>query len=365
MRALAIKKDPNSAAYGTNKTLFDQVGGGGLSGTFPTPDNTWTWLPLRDGTGQADKGIAVADRDDYVFGGLGTLPPRANRSDPRLTATTIATLAALRALIPPFISSPGTPTGTAPAVITTKFGAPSDSKRLNALLAALYRDGQLDELTGMAISGLQIDLPSDGADGTIEIDAGWGLYHLPVAEPGSPPTPDYSTVGDGFTVRDVAVYEGAVPTLIPCIAGVQINVANTMDSDDSRFCGNVASNVGGDGITRKVQYPDHNGRSRRTYTCQLRFSSPQPTRELDHLFQRPSKIVIEARAGKLATTPVADEMARFTFYASTISDGGAEPVQSTGPQTSQYTFRGSLDTSASPQKDFEVELTGATAVPNP
>lgn len=363
MRALAIKKDPNSAAYGTNKTLFDASTGGGLSGVFPTPDNTWTWLPVRDGTGQVDKNVTRADRDNYVFGGLGTLPPRANRSDPRLSATTIATLTALRALLAPFISAPGTPSGTAPAVITTKFGSPADPKRLNTLLAALYRDGQLDELTGLAIASLQIDLPADGTDGTVELN-GQGLYHLPVVEPGSPPTPDYSTVGDGMTVRDVAVYEGGTPTLIPCVAGVQINVENVMDTTDYRFCGNVASNVGGDGITRKVQYPDHNGRSRRTYTCQLQFSSPQPTRELDHLFQRPTKVVVEARAGKLATTPAADEMARFTFYSAPPTDGGADAIQTTGPQTSQYTFTGFLDQS-SPQKDFEVELTGTTAVPNP
>ncbi len=353
-RWLGLLKDTNSSTGGTNE---DALTGAALTAYQGSPN---IWVPAS--TAQANKGLQPGDRNNEVRGNRGQVSPIARRAEPELTFSSHAYLTLLRAIVPAWFSSDPTNTGTGPASINSKF-SPTPVLVPRALFATLLREGQTDRMSGLAVNTLNFDFGLDN-EATVEANL-LALYHEIVAT-SSPPTPswtgyDESTLLHGLQVK---AYDTGGVVAIPCVAGFTLSLDNNLSTDVvTRFCGgtNFVQRTDG-GVRRQISYPNQNKLRKRQVSGRIEFADVLPSRETAEIFSVPDKIVIEASAGPLGTTPPADGLMRITLYNAVWTGGGAEPLTDDSDQRSGFDFAGGLD---STNKDIEIEFVGAAAVANP
>lgn len=342
-------------------TTFDDL----ATDPIPVPNH---FVPVT--TAQVDPGLQQLNRDNEVRGRRGNTAPMSFASAPSLTFEGRAYPKLVRKLIRKALSGTPASTGVAPAAITSTVG-PIETGNLQALVAWLVREGQLDRLTGLVISELEFNFAID-EEGTVSVTAP-GLYHDaadtdnatdPNGDPAQAlPTPDYSGHDDTFMLRDATAYQGAAQVEIPELAGFGLTFNNGLIDDfRSRFRpGHNIEVADIDGITHKLWYPERHKIGAQAITGRLDFSDVQSDTELKRLFTHADKLVFEVAAGELDTTPAADEMLRFVCYKQVPTGGGADPIQREGDQVSSYEFTAYVS-EADSSKDFEAVLVGDQAL---
>lgn len=350
MRALGLAPDPNSATGGSS---YDDLA---TPGPVDFPDPT-LWLPPSDA--QVDPGLNRSDRNNYGFGRRGNSVGKPWSAAPTLTGTTLATPKNAKFIIPRALGTLAAPTGTAPAPITT-VASPKQSGVLPSVCATLIREEQTDRVSGLWFNTFELALPADG-EGTLQFGA-MGLYHEVSPSSGPDPTTDYSGNRDSYEIRTAKFYDGATGTdLIDCVSSTTISFGNALiDDARTRFCAgkNIIDKLDG-GRRYRLWYPDRNRLGPQTLSVTMDFGTVQPGRELERLFSIADKLVIEATAGPVGTTPASDDLIRFTFGEAIATGGGADPFRREGEQFSSYEYTGGIDEDGN---DLEVAFAGVSAV---
>ena len=355
-RWFGVSTDTNSTTGGTN---LDAAGA-----YPPTIADPTFFVPVNDGSGNVDANIQVRDRDNEVRGVRGLSSPQSFAADPTAGFSCRAYPSMLRKVVSTWMSSNPTNTGTAPAAITSKFAA-TTGQVPRALTGKLVREGQQDDFIGAAVDTVEMNFPVDQeGDMTVAMKP---LYTRPLVTASSA-TPSYTGMDDVFLLRDLVVTKGATPVTIPCVAGFGLTLDNGLiDEFRSRYCAgaNIESRTSAiDSVTRKLWWPTRNKLGRARITGRIDFGDPQPTWELERLFQEGDKLVATFTGGAAGTTPPSSELMRVTIYRRVITGGGAEPLQSfEQDQVSSYQFGAYLDPSSG--KDVEIEFVQGAAVPNP
>lgn len=357
MRYLALVDDPVAGG----STLEDLIAaGGGTDPSFETPD---IWVPVS--AAQVDPGLSNLDRNNEVRGTRAYAAPRSFASAPSMTFTSRVYPKINTPLLRDALSGAATPTGVAPAAISTTV-VPLQSGLLRAKQGILVREGQADRLTGLVVEELAYNFPVD-EEGSVDVTM-QALYHdaNPTGDVDDDlDTPDFGGYDETFMLRDVKAYVGPdAGTLIDCLAGFAFTWNNGLIDDfRSRFCAgrNIETTVL-DGVRHKVWYPSYHKLGPQAVTGTLTFGDVRPDRELRRLLMHADKLVVEFTAGPItpATTPAADEMMRLTFYKTVLTGGGADPLARDGDQVSAYEFTAYLDETTG--KDVEATFTGAAAV---
>jgi len=165
-------------------------------------------------------------------------------------------------------------------------------------------------------------------------------------------------------LRDAAAYTGTGLVEIPNLAGFGLTFNNGLRDDfKSRFQPNhnVETFIV-DGKQHKVWYPKRTKIGPQNVTGRIDLSDVDAAQELKRIARHAEKLVFEVAAGPLGTTPAADEMLRMIVYSHALTGGGPEPLQREGDQVASYEFSGYIDSSLSPEKDFEAVFVGATAL---
>jgi hypothetical protein len=353
MRALGIAPDPHSAVGGSTHDLLladdDPI-------AFPDPT---IWIPYQDGQGNIEPGESRSSRANYGFGKRGNRVDKPWSNSPSLTGTTLATPKMCRTIIPRALGEVVAPTGTAPAPITSTF-KPKQGGILPSICGRVIREGQTDDISGVWINTFALALPVDG-EGTLAF-AGPGLYHEVSETTGSDPTTDYSGNDYTYEIRSAKVYDGAAGTdLIECVSSLTFNYGNALvDDARTRFCAgkNVVDKLSG-GNRYRVWYPDKNRMGAQTMSVTLDFGEVSPDRDLLKLFSIAEKLVIEASAGPIATTPPSTDMIRIAIGEAAITGGGADALKREGEIFSSYEYQGGIDAAGN---DLEVSFAGLAAV---
>lgn len=351
-RWIGLATDPTAGG-----TTYDQIVDTTSPVAIPRPD---LWVPYTTAT--ATGGSSNLDRDNEGRGTRASPAPTAFREEPRGSFECRAYPPMVKAIIARALSSVATATGTRPAALTTAI-TPTQSNPLSALVMHLLREEQYDVITGLAVNSFELSLEAD-AEGTIALSDGWGLYH-DVADtvPGGIDRPTYTGLGDTYKLRDAIAYVGDSATRIDCLAGFTLSWSNNLIADViSRYCAgeNVRSYTYNSNPYR-IWLPARNKINRQTATGQLRFGTTRPDLELRRILSDAQRFVIECSAGPIipATTPVADEMMRITFYKQALTDGGADALVNEGDIRSSYTYGAFADDSGN---DVKVEFVSSAAV---
>jgi hypothetical protein len=265
------------------------------------------------------------------------------------------------------VSGAVTPTGTAPAAITSLF-RPTQADPLRTLQAWLIRESQIDRVAGASVNTMTITLAA-AEEGTITAEL-WPLYHqlgdLLGAASGvgaTLPTPTYVQDVDTIKLRDCVFYMKDGLTIAVDVSSFSLTYDNGLIDDfESRYgAGKNVAVIVDAGTTYRVWYPSRNKIGPQTISGSIGFQGVRPDQDLQALIQGAQKIVIEASAGPAGTTPPAKEMFRFTLHKSVWTGGdGAGPLVREGDIRSTYDFTAFLDEATG--FDFTCEYVGAAAL---
>ncbi len=339
---------PDATAGGTTATAF-------VSFTTPTE-----FIPVTTAT--VDQNLSNLDRNDEARGNRGNAAVKAFASDPRLTFSCRAYPGHATKMLRAALSGTVTPTGTAPASVQSVF-APKQVDPLNCLQGMVIREGQRDQLCGLWVSEVTFNFPVD-EEGSMDVEL-WGLYHKVDATPGSGlPTPSYASDVDTFKLRDITVYDIDGTHVVTNVSACSLTFNNGLIDDfASRYSAgqNVAIiTTGSPSVDYRLWYPSRQKIGPQVVTGSMDFGSVDAARDLRKLISASEKVVIEATAGPLGTTPPAKETLRFTLYNLHWTGGdGAGPLVREGDIRSSYDFTAYLDTTG---KDIDVTYIGTAAL---
>lgn len=364
MRWLGTIDDP--VAAGSNLETLAAIAAGSPAILAPT-----AFYPVT--TGQVDPGVTPLERTDEIRGRRGDTAPISFRSDPRLTFEARAYPSLCRTLLRRALNGTVSSAGVGPAAITSTFG-PVQTGSLKALVAWLVREGQLDRLTGMWLNEVGFDFPID-EEGSVSVE-GWGLYHDtddPAARGTDPntnvgaalPTPgagEYTAFTETYMLRDAYATRGATNIEITNLAGFGITFNNGL-IDDVRSRYRPRKNIEKytvDTIPHRLWYPNRHKFSAMPITGRIDLSDVDAVADLKRKLFHAEKLVFEVGGPALATTPVVDDVMRFTCYNHAPTGGGADPIAREGDQTASYEFTAYVDPTTG--KDVEVSFVGAAAL---
>lgn len=355
-RWLGLITDPRSGGSDA-----DWVAGSPVHG-FTLPNE---FVPVT--TADVNQGKSTTDRNNEVVGTRANRAPKAFAADPRLTFESRAYPGHVKVLLRHALSGAVTPTGTGPASITSLF-RPTQTDPLKTLQAWVVRESQLDRMSGAYVNTLTINLAA-AEEGTLSAEL-WPLYHQIGDLLGSAsgvsatlPTPSYTTDVDTLKLRDCVVYMNDGATLALDVSNFSLTFDNGLIDDfESRYAAgkNVAVIIQS-GTTYRMWYPTRNKIGPQTVSGTIGFSGVRPDQDLLALLSASQKIVVEASAGPLGTTPPAKEMFRFTLQKSVWTGGdGPGPLVREGDIRASYDFNAYLDEAVG--YDFTVEYVGTAAL---
>lgn len=366
-RWLGLIDDP--AAAGSTFDVLAAVAPGGPA--IPVPD---VFVPVT--TAQVEPGVSPLDRDNEVRGRRGNTAPISFRAEPALSFESRAYPPLVRKVLRKALSGAVATSGVAPAAITSTFGS-AQSGNLGALIAWLIREEQLDRLTGLWLSEVELNFPID-EEGTVST-TGAALYHT-VGDPdtlgddpnGEPAAAlpvvgdnDFVAYTDTYMLRDAYATRGAgAGTEIADLAGFGFTFNNGL-IDDARSRFRPRKNIeefAVDTVPHKLWYPQRNKLGAQAVTGRIDLANVDAVSELKRLLQHSEKLVFEVGGPAIspATTPPADDIMRLTFYNHAPTGGGAEPIQREGDQVATYEFTAYVE--ASTGKDVEASFVGAAAM---
>lgn len=344
---IGLAVDP--VALGSTRDLL----GGSPSWATPT-----IWLPVE--TAQVTPGYRNLDRNNEVRNQRGQVPEVAFQADPSLTFTVKMYPSLMKFLFPKGLGGTIVATGTSPAAITSKI--PVGSVQLGAMQAIVVRDTQTDRMSGVVISSMDINVPTDGdATVTFNCDA---LFHKHYVT-SSPPTPAYVTENPYSTVT-LKTMLGAALTVVQCATSLTLTYDNQLKSDaDLRFCKGANIEVATAGtppVYQRRQYPGRYALGDQKLTGQIGFSTVRTDMEDLQRVAQANKLVWELTQDPInpATTPAADELMRITVPAGQIDGGGASALVNDSVPNSSYNFSGYIDPASG--ASFFVEFVTSAAV---
>lgn len=359
-RWLGLIADPTAAG-----STFDHLAA--MDDEDPAIPAPTLWVPIT--SGQADPGEQALERTNEIRGRRGNTAPRSFAAAPTLTWEARAYPKLLRPVIRRALGGTIASTGSTPAAIASTVG-PLQAGNLPAFIAWLRREGQLDRLTGVVASELELNFPID-EEGTISYQ-GMALYHdadmaASALDPNghaaaAPGTPSYTNYEDTYLLRDAVAMTGTGLEDIDAFAGFGMTFSNGLiDEMRSRFkpYSNIES-IEVDGDEHKIWFPNRNKISAQTVTGRIDLSDVDAAMALKRRAKHVERLVFEVAAGKLGTTPEADDMMRITIHSHTLTGGGAEPLQKDGDQIASFEFSGYVDPATN--RDIEVTFVGAAAL---
>jgi Phage tail tube protein len=327
------------------------------------------YLPVT--TADVNQGRAPSNRNNEVIGKRGNRAPKSFSADPRLTFECRAYPVHFKHLLRAAVSGTVTPTGTAPASITSAF-RPVAADPLKTLQVWVVRESQIDRLSGCFVNTLTLNL-SAAEEGTLTAEL-WPLYHQLGDLLGGASglgatllTPSYAAAIDTLKLRDTVAYlkDGTVQVLN--LSNLSITFDNGLIDDfESRFFAgkNVAVIVDsgtGSPVSYRVWYPTKNKIGPQAITGTMGFGDVRPDQDLLALLSQSQKVIVEASGGPAGTTPPAKEMFRFTFDDVQWSGGdGAGPLVREGDIRSTYDFTAYV--SGTTGNDLLCEYVGAAAL---
>lgn len=358
VRALGVLNDAESAAGGSNlDRLLDP---GPLA--YPTPS---TYLPVV--SGNADPAYEDRARNDEVRGFRGGQAPYAWRAAPNGTFRSRLYPALAKWLVPRLLGDAAAATGVAPAAITSRFSPVAHGGRLPSSNLVLVREDQVDYLWGAWVESCEFEVGDDSEPWvTVTLRA---LYHETKDIGVLSFTPDTDDFVDPYAGVTMKASTGEVGDLeeIECIASANFTFNNTLSDDDAvRYCkGRNVIKVLDEDTDRYIyrHYPDRHKVGRQVISGSLGFGSVQPGLEERRLLAQAKVLQLEMTGNPAGTTPAADQLIRFTFYAHVLSGGGAGELQDEGEIKSSYEFTAHTDPATG--KDFETAFVDAAAVALP
>jgi hypothetical protein len=350
MRTLGLAVDPTAGG-----STYDDLSPDPVEFVDPTE-----FVPVT--TAQVAKGLRTLDRNDEVRGVRGPAPISSFASEPQLTFETRCYAPIVKRMLRAGLGGAVTPTGVAPAAITSKFGPVSSGGVLPALMGTVIRDGQRDRLSGLAVNNTTLTFGVD-TDGTISGEL-WGLYHeVDETDPGDLPAPTYAGSIDTFKLRDALLFGDDGTEQIVDLSGFSLAFANNLISDfESRFSAgeNIRAITAG-GTSSRLWYPKRNKLGPQAVTGTLNFGVLKPGQELLALISRSQKLVFEVAGGPAGTTPPAKETLRIVLHNAILTGGdGASPLVREGDIRSSYEFTAYVDPIVN--KDIEIEYVAAAAL---
>lgn len=359
-RWLGLVADPTAA--GSTFDVLAAMDSGAAAIAVPT-----LWLPVT--AAQADPGEQTLERTNEIRGRRGNTAPISFAAAPSLTFESRAYSKLLRPIVRKALAGSISSTGTAPAAIESTVG-PLQSGDLGAWIVWLLREDQLDRLTGVVASELELNFPIE-EEGTLSFN-GMALYHDSddpdaAEDPNghaadAAGTPAYTGYEDTYMLRDAAAFTGSGLTDIDAFAGFGLTFNNGLIDDmRSRFKpGQNIETIQVDGVDHKIWFPKRNKIGAQLVTGRIDLSDVDSAMALKRRAKHVEKLVFEVAAGPLGTTPAADDMMRITVHSHTLTGGGADPAQKEGDQVASFEFAGYVDPTTS--KDIEVTFVGSAAL---
>jgi hypothetical protein len=335
----------------------------------PIPAAT-TFVPVDDAN--VDPGDSQITRENEVRGRRAQVSPRPFQVRPSLTFEGIAYPKTLRTFLRNALSGTIGSTGVPPAAVESTLGALQDqSGQLRTVIAWLLREGQVDRVTGAAVSEIALNFPIDGEG---RVSATCPALYADVADPasmgtdpsGDPavavPTATYPGYEDAFMLRDAVAFTGSGLVELEDLAGFSLTFNNGLiDNVRSTFRpGHNLEDAIVNAKRHRVWYPYRHRLGPQRVTGTIDFSDVEPLQEIKRRLAASEKLVFEVGAGPLGTTPEADEVLRLTVHQHALTGGGAEGLQRDDDQVSSYEFGGFLDTATN--KDIEATFVGAAAL---
>lgn len=352
-RFVGVSADPNTGDGGSTYDLLTDPG------PLAYPDPT-TFFPVT--TAAVDAGYEDRDRNDEVRGIRSTAAPYPWRAAPSFTFSCRLYPGIAKWVFPRLINGTGTPTGTAPAAITTAFEPVGHGAILPASLVTLVRDDQIDYLWGVWVESAELTVSAEN-EVTVQV-TGRALYHETVPLGSTEFEPDTAAFLDPYSGMTLAVRSGELPTptAIDCVSSWGFTFTNSLsDDDDVRYCKgkNVVRELVGDRY-RYRHYPDRHKVGRQQITGNLGFGSVQPTFEDRRLLTTAEAMVATLTGNPAGTDPAADELVRFTFADYVLTGGGPDDLAEDGELKSAYEWSAHLNPTTG--KDFTVEFVADAAV---
>jgi len=360
-RAFGYNDDPASAAGGSN---LEALTGGAIPDVtkfWPVTGGSLEWQPSR------------IERNNEVRGRRAVSPPIPFRVTPMQTIPTPAYRSVIEKALKLTMGSEAAVVGTSTTSGTvTTVGAPythiltalgfGGATPLPTIITQLVNDDINRKMTGSVVERAAFNFPLD-AEGTVELEL-HGLYAKQEPASLASPTPVFTDLSlEPYLLRDAKVFFDGGASAALAITAFTFTWVNNIDFSNRHYAGhNIESKtIGAPPVVRKLWFPhEHKLGAAQDVTYGLNFSNANELQELAHEYGQLQKIVVEL-GGPPIPGASANELIRFTMFATEHTGGGVEALTARGDVQSSY--QGGAYYSDADASDVKVEVVNGSATP--
>lgn len=351
-RAFGYNDDPTSAAGGSN---LEALTGGAIPDVtkfWPVTGGNLEWQPSR------------IERNNEVRGRRAISPPIPFRVTPMQTIPIPAYRSVVEKALKLTMGSEGAITGTAPGPFTHTLTALGfgGTTPLPTIVTQLVNDDINRKMTGAVVERAAFNFPLD-AEGTVELEL-HGLYAKQEPAALASPTPVFTDLSlEPYLLRDAKVFFDGGASAALAINAFTFTWVNNIDFSNRHYAGrNIESKtIGTPPVLRKLWFPhEHKLGAAQDVTYGLNFSNTNELQELAREYGQLQKIVVEI-GGPPIPGASANELFRFTMFATEHTGGGTEALTARGDAQSSY--QGGAYYSDADAADVKVEVVNGQATP--